>query len=159
MCILWPFAHENLENSCCKGLRNALKSKRSITVTRALFPLVANKANCKQRNVLFIPRLIRYRYIKNTTVCVSILLYNTSTEETFKGRSAGCTAIDMHRLLWGKHDFRVKNKDQQAHCSPGAYFFSFCAFVWITNPLLHYRWDRAGVAAVMMRKWREHLGL
>lgn len=56
---------------------------------------------------------------------MSILLYNTSTEETFKGRSAGCTAIDMHRLLWGKHDFRVKNKDQQAHCSPGAYFFFF----------------------------------
>lgn len=136
--------------SCCDweswwGFRNdliTLTIATGVSVHRFVNQIcrhVTNKATCFQCLVW------RHKLVKNTTVSVILLRYRASAEETFKGHSVGRAAKDMHRSLWRKHDYRVRNKIQQAH---RVHLMGVCE----RQNLF------AGVSAIMRGKWAEHFG-
>lgn len=52
--------------------------------------------------------------LKKTKKQPCLRFFCITMQDSFKGHSVGCSAKDMHRSLWGKHNHRVRDENQQA---------------------------------------------
>lgn len=55
-----------------------------------------------------------HKFVKKTKKQPCLRFFCITMQDSFKGHSVGCSAKDMHRSLWGKHNHRVRDENQQA---------------------------------------------
>lgn len=139
--VMWV-RKKDLGLSCFHARIGSSDPAKDLEISECLFTWFLIK-RFKNKAMSFTYIVWWHQFVKYTTASAILLHYRASAEETFKGHSVGRSARDMHRLLWGKHDYRVKNPTGSSCTWWYMYETWICSF--ITNEdalecLLYNKW-------------------